>query len=400
MKVLGHIILLNIPILSFFYALIEIDNIKKYKEYIFYLTYFVFVLSYSYSAPYDANTDLVRYYDWAKEASNLEGETIFTYWGDGLYIYNIMLYIAGTINMIHLLPAVTTSIVYGITLYISVKFACSIDKQEYIPLVLIIQLLMMPYLEIVNNIRNIFSFSLFFLGLYIDLIKKRKIGYLFYIIPVFIHATGFLYLIIRLIMFVIKNNIKLFTIVSMIIPMIFINFINQINLANMVDVFDIKIYNLLLKFQRYSNRVDFEQSGHLLLYQSISAVLIILIVLFLSYRLYNNNSLYMYKKILAYIIILCLMSILVMVVSPTQLIYWRFYTPVFMCSGIVILLMMANEKNSGTIQFTTYMLSFLAFFNFVFEIMLARTWVDIDESALFFTNNIFTISYEALTKIF
>ena len=139
------------------------------------------MLAYSYMPTTDS-PDLVRYFNEVRVCSEMSLKQVLTTQNDGQFIIYIAYWIIGKLGDVHLLPAISTSIVYGIALYIVCDSAEKYNIEKIIPYVLLCQLMILPFNSIVSNIRNICAFSMIILASYLNLIKEKTISaYGFYI---------------------------------------------------------------------------------------------------------------------------------------------------------------------------------------------------------------------------
>ena len=195
-------VLLLFPILCFVYSVVGIKKSpSKWKKYLPFYIYFVFIAAYSYTPPAYSNVDLLRYFRIVESLKGLHLSEAIDILADNLYFENFLFWLIAQTNMPRLLPAVTTATVFGIGGYTACDLA-QIEDYKYMYKVLIIQMIMIPFFSVVANIRNVFAFSLVILASYIDLYKhKRNIGVLLlYVIPIFMHKTGIVILVIRIMM--------------------------------------------------------------------------------------------------------------------------------------------------------------------------------------------------------
>ena len=211
---------------------IDEDNWKRY--YWFYILS-VFMFAYTYKPK--GGQDLVVYYYMLENYRSLDFIQAISFSDTGLFIQDILFWIVAKTGCNGLLPAITTSIVYGVGTYITCDYYCLFKKEKnendsesrkchYLKdnkktndgllfYFLLLQFLLLPSITIISNIRNVAAFAVVIFALYRELIKKRKtIGtLLLYILPVFLHPGAILLLIFRLILNIIYKH-KLIAIVS------------------------------------------------------------------------------------------------------------------------------------------------------------------------------------------
>lgn len=149
-------------------------NSHKWRTYLPMFVYVLFIGAYCYTPMNGSNVDLVRYFPEIEAYGQLTLKEALTYNDDILFARDILFWICGKLQVPHLVPAITTATVYGVAGYITCDTAERYNYINHIGLILIVQFFMLPYFSIINNIRNVFGFSLIILAAYLDIIKKRK----------------------------------------------------------------------------------------------------------------------------------------------------------------------------------------------------------------------------------
>lgn len=81
----------------------------------------------------------------------------------------------------------------------------------------------------ISGIRNILGAGIFLIGIYFDLIQKKKIGYFYYVIASLIHSSMFIYLFIRILLFFYRGKKKILVLVLMFVfPLLLTYFSNSL----------------------------------------------------------------------------------------------------------------------------------------------------------------------------
>ena len=181
------------------------NDFEKWKKYVFCIALGVASFAYCYY-PLE-NTDLVRYAATFYEAG---GKTLhdaafkMTELANGgtsnLVIYNVFCWLIGRFGNYHHASAITTFTVYYIGLYISCSLGERMQTQRrHVIFYVVLLLICLNFYGIINNIRNVFSFSLITLAVYRDcVLKKRNINtLLLYLIPCFFHTSAYSIIILR-----------------------------------------------------------------------------------------------------------------------------------------------------------------------------------------------------------
>ena len=129
----------------------------------------------------------------------------FNWNGDGLFIKNIFFWVISKANDNHLLPFFSMLIVYSSAGYIISK---SVEgKENSFGLLLILELLLLPIYNIFSNVRNATSFAILSIAVFRDIYQNKRncVTIMMYVIPCFIHMTGFVVVVFRLLTLFIKK---------------------------------------------------------------------------------------------------------------------------------------------------------------------------------------------------
>lgn len=320
-----------------------------WKKYLWAAVLFVFVLTYSYHP--EGNSDLTRYVEWIKMAKSSSYFGYVEFMDDGLYVTNFLFWLAGHLEMPYLVPAFTTAVVYAITLYITCDFAERNQLQKWIPYVLILQVLMLPYVTIINNVRNIFAFAIVILAVYRDVyLNKRNVTtLLLYIVPIFVHKTSFVLILLRLLSILAGRYLVLSLVIALLIPT-FLNFllpyIPQISslgtvgkiigdalltaYRSMTSTSDWAMTVMTGKYYLANRYFSYLMSGILFVITSISLTK-------LKRKESNPIRKYLYFLSLIYIITIATY------VFRTP-VYWRFFAIVIVASGPILILLLKDMR--------------------------------------------------------
>lgn len=205
---LGLVLSVGPPLLLFSIVFIW-KNPTHWRKYIWMFVLLLMLLAYSFVPT--PNADLSRYYSAVEKAGTHSFiEAVFgTKNGlyDGLYIINAVFWIVAKTGCKGLLPALSVAVVYGVAFYVTCDCAERYEKTDWIRWLLTIQFLLLPFYNIINNIRNVIAFALVVLAMYRELIQNKKnvVTYLLYLIPCFIHAFALTAILIRILSGVIKK---------------------------------------------------------------------------------------------------------------------------------------------------------------------------------------------------
>lgn len=180
---------------------------KHWKSYAFCLAYAAGSAAYCYET--NGTSDITRYFEYIDGIRGISLRDFFTYGkygseGEALYIFNLFCWVAGAINDPHIIPFISVFIIY----YISIFVYCEIGNDYKIRgrdliwgIVFIFAAL--NFYSLVNNIRNVLSFTIVGYAVYSDCYKKRhNIWTLFlYVMPIFIHSSVVILIVLRLLLF-------------------------------------------------------------------------------------------------------------------------------------------------------------------------------------------------------
>ena len=119
-----------------------------------------------YSCISNYENDLVRYFQMIEQCKNLPFSQAFTWGNDGLVVKNLVFWIISRLGDVHILPALAAAIYYGVSAYLAVDQYREGDK---IYPIILFQLLTIPFLESLSNVRNVSAFALLILAAYRDL---------------------------------------------------------------------------------------------------------------------------------------------------------------------------------------------------------------------------------------
>lgn len=165
-------------------------------------------------------SDLYRYFQIIEASSTMSLSDAINWFGDGLIISNLFFWIAGKIGLCSLVPTISTAVVYGIALHIMHDFKKHTGRGNVLFITTYI-VCMLHLFYIINNVRNICAFSIIIYAAYRDIIEKKRgfITYFLYVMPCFIHKTGFLIVAVRLLSILGTKFLPVYGLVSVFIPL-------------------------------------------------------------------------------------------------------------------------------------------------------------------------------------
>lgn len=164
---------------------------------------FMAAFAYSY-IPY-GSPDLVRYFDYVEQLKGLSlSEALGTSMrGEShLTVFAVMCWLVEKLGDPHLLPAFTVFVIYFIGIYVTCTVAKDLKVSSQTLAAYIAFILLCPnFYAITNNIRNVFVFSIVGLAVFRDCYQKKRDIWtvLMYIVPIFIHATALIVVLLRVV---------------------------------------------------------------------------------------------------------------------------------------------------------------------------------------------------------
>lgn len=399
------------PLCGLYAAVGLIKDSYRWKKYFPFFVLTVFMFSYSYIPPYEM--DLTRYFDMVRDIAKAENfMDVISYQDDGLIVRNIVFWIIGKTEDVYLLPAISNSIVYGIAGYITCDTASEYNVQKQIPIYLLFQLSLMPFFSIISNVRNVCAFSLIILASYLDIIKeKRSMGVLLlYILPCFIHTSGIIVLLFRVVSKIAMRFKSAFIYIAVALPMIINLLYNIITGLSIGGSIGRVLNTIVVKGRNYSNFDDrglstYEQNLLVSSYAKVQrlymmgfAVLMIIIILIIAKKFLNLSS--KREVFNAFLFLICIMTIACWIfVAPH---YWRFYTAaVIMCSSVLIPMLINKNNWSKPLKVISYGLPFFLAGGIAMnmrELVLSSAFPE--WPIRFITTNIYFVLAKGLFKLF
>lgn len=395
------------PLLGFSFVFTWKDPVH-WRKYIWSFVLMLMLLAYSFIPT--TNADLSRYYLKVEHAGTQSFiEAVFgtkTGLYDGLYVINALVWIVAKLGCKGLLPALSVGIVYSVAFYITCDCAERYEKIEWIRWMLIIQFLLLPFYNIVNNIRNVIAFSFVALAAYRELIqgKRNVVTYILYLLPCFIHAFALTAILMRILSGLVKKNrilgILLVITGSNIIDLLYSN----IYIFSSIPT----VYNMIFKAHRYlspdySNnewaiRVTTEAFYRAGFYANIffGAILVFFLAIVIKH-LQNTYSLKKNETVIVnwefWIGVMILSSI------PFSIpYYWRYATLAAICIGAVLVITNAKEIKIWAYVKWLFWGSAIAIAGLQFYELLLRAlrteWIE-----MFMLNNLFVILIEIIRNI-
>lgn len=342
---------LCVPPIGIFGGLYGIrKNFRNWKTYIICVALSLAAIAYCYYPSGDP--DLTRYFSYIE---GLQNESLIYALNNGIkgetntYVFSFFCWLAARIGDPHLIPAISTFFVYYFGLFVTCKVGedinASVNEIIYYLLFIITSL---NLYSIINNVRNVFVFTLISFAVFRDLYLRNRsfLTYFLYIIPIFIHQSAILLILVRIVFLMASRaKILILILVAGIHPEIRLahNLISNIDFDNMIYGI---LKNFIAKADMYINDVDsawglysqMSRTFRLERYIDIGFVIIVCLMVFSIVRFdehYRFESNAYIRNLINYSFILGALTMSCATMLTPE--YWRFYSVTALFSGPVYL---------------------------------------------------------------
>jgi len=308
----------------------------KWKKYLAFLIVSLFIVVYSFNPK--VQMDLTVYFNQLEHIKYLSLKGMLEYFDDGLFVKDFVFWIISKSGCKHLLPALSTTLVYGIAFYITCDTAKRYHSEKLILYVMLFQWIILPFTSLISNVRNVCSFSLIILAAYRDIVKGKTdfLTILLYFLPCFIHTSAVIIVMIRLSLFLIgKIRIIAITIIAMfpaIITFLYQNNIFSDSMGTVGKVLD----TLIRQGYAYLNDTGLSEYAREIknsIAQNIDKVMRIVIMLWMIYlmHLFEKKVKGEDKKFWHFLFYICAMTIACGWITVPH--YWRFASAAVVAGG-------------------------------------------------------------------
>ena len=192
-----------VPFSLVFLSVVILKTPRSFHKYVWMYALTFGMLAYCFNPVYEI--DLSRYFGQLEYCRTVPFSRSLSWIDDGLIIKNLVFWLVSKTGDNHILPLLSVSTVFGVSGYISIS---ALDERKNdLWKFLLLQVMLLPLYYIVSNVRNISAFSLLIWGVYRDLVNKKRDAFTFalYILPCFIHMTGFVLLLFRVSIVLLKK---------------------------------------------------------------------------------------------------------------------------------------------------------------------------------------------------
>ena len=189
--------------------------------------------------------DIIRYWEIFETLKNktfLQALSQDMHGDEGLYVFTALSWLFIQTGEINLFPAFSVFVVYYVAFYVTCQLGEDLAaKRSVIVLNLFFIMIALNYYAVVNNVRNIFAFSIIILAVFREMYQKKRdlLSLILYLAPVFIHPSAVIIILFRFAaMLTNKYKYLLFILASQIMLIVDFmhNLINRIRSGNIVVV--------------------------------------------------------------------------------------------------------------------------------------------------------------------
>jgi len=193
-----------VPFSLVFLSVVILKTPRSFHKYVWMYALTFGMLAYCFNPVYEI--DLSRYFGQLDYCRTIPFSRALSWRDDGLIIKNLVFWLVSKTGDNHILPLLSVGIVYGVAGFVSVS-ALDERKSDLWKL-LLFQVMLLPMYNIVSNVRNVAAFSLLIWAAYRDLVNKKRdmLTLALYILPCFIHMTGFVLVLFRISLVLLKKQ--------------------------------------------------------------------------------------------------------------------------------------------------------------------------------------------------
>lgn len=392
-------LLLPLPILTvviFWFGIFR--SPKQWPIYIWLFLYPVFIFAYCIETSYV--NDLNRYFMQVERFVGVSFREAFQVSKDGLFVRDLLFWLIAQTKNVQLLPAVTTSIVYAVCMYITCDSARRMNKEKYIGIVMVFEVLVIPFFNIVNNVRNVTAFALICFAAYRDLVQKKRnvITLVLYIAPCFLHKTGFVLLLLRLLVIIFEKYMGLSLVIITGLPSV-INFaydhVSWIQgtgyVTRVIRVLILSAHNYLYDDSEYAARyragIDFIR---------VIVFLIIIILAYYCFRYVRHGIRKEFREFTIFAFTMCVMTLACSIFDTPA--YWRFSVAAYIACSPMLIIAISGEDNDVAMSKAMFLfLGSIAILRFAMSLRYNWTRMDFDGFVLkALITNAYTVIFDTI----
>lgn len=334
-----------------------------WRKYLWMGLYVIFMLVYAYY-PNDPALDLNAYFYTLELCGKLTITEILNKFASGLFSQAFLFWLIGHLNIPHLLPAITTTIVYAIAGYITCDTAERYHQEKLIGKILLFQTMTIPFVNVINNVRNVFAFSLIILAVYLDLVKKKRNIFVIclYAIGLFFHLSSFVIILLRVGCVVVKKYMAAVIIIPFVFPYLIdlsykyrMLFYFPGNVGNGVQTIIAKMYSYMHdSTSTYALEATTGLTYRLNRYFMMAGAFILCLLIYLLYMQLKDSVDHM-----NYMVFIALIGVVTLACNVFAVPnYWRFAAALYVTSGFAII-QIKNQSHQLTISIRFLYLIFI-----------------------------------------
>ena len=334
---------------------------------------------------------------------NVSFREAFQISSDGLFVRDLLFWLIAKTKNVHLLPAVTTSMLYAVCMYIICDSARRMNKEKYIAVVMAFEVLIIPYFNIVCNIRNVTAFALISLAAYRDLVQRKRnlITIVLYIAPCFLHKTGFILLILRLLVIIFERYMALSLAIIAGLPFVIDFAYSHVSwirgggyISRVIRLLILSAHNYLYDDSDYAARL---RSGTSII--RLTVFLLIIVLAYYCFRYVFRIKKAEYREFITFGFTLCVMTVACAVFDTPA--YWRFAVAAYICCSPILLIALSGENKEIAMSRTMFfLLGATAILRFAMSLRYNWTRMDFDSFALkALITNAYTIVYDVISGL-
>ena len=324
------------------------------------LNKFIFPLAmifgiYGYSMYFNGKiSDLTKYYDLVREMDGLSLKTILINDNELLYTKDILFYFVSLTKDVNILAFIVGFIIYGIIFYVlfdMVKRSSREFKVYEIFLLGVVSIgIITPY-SIIGNVRCILAYSIISLAVYREFIQKKKnlLTYLLYIIPIGLHSSAVIIIVIRIISNLFKSLNKLALAIALMLPTI-IDFMHA-NVRVGFGVIGQILNNAINKAYYYLHWTEggwaskVESSISNMFSRTVGTVFLILIIYFVlfSNKKKSDKNLMVKDPMINYLLFVAIVALGTLSIKTGA--FWRFEAIVVLFSPVIFIKLLERDSS-------------------------------------------------------
>ena len=349
---------------------------KRCKAYAFVLAACLAVIAYSYVPK--GESDLTRYFRDMEAANSYSLGAYLAYMGDNLFVINTAFWISGRLGLPHLVPALSTFAVYGIAFYLTTDYATITGMEKNAWKVILIQFACLNFSAILNNVRNIFAFSIIILAIYFEIVKKKKkaISIPLYILACFIHESAVILVLARVAQIVLRKRIIIAAVLAALVPVVINYLFEYYRAISGYGSFGVIVSNLILTSYRAMNStsrwatVIMTSTRHLAdRYLCIAFSVFVFVKILQALRKQSDETFFQFVSLVA------LLTVSTNVFRTPA--YWRLFSACVCCSGPILLFSM-NKRVFGKNDITISIIGFGLLAGMLFSVHFFNSFAEIN----------------------